>query len=123
LVSLASAFPIPQRGGGSEGAIGYGAGATGGGGGGGTTVSSCSALSAAAANGGVIRVQGLLSGCGAIKVASKTTILGVGANSGKHSELSVGMPTLTASRSDWWRPAHQKGLECHHPQHQVRHTS
>jgi pectate lyase len=72
-------------GGRSEGPVGYGAGTTGGGSSGGITVTSCSALSAAAGKGGsVIKVQGLLTGCGAIKVGSSTTIQGVGANSGKH---------------------------------------
>jgi pectate lyase len=62
--------------------VGYGAGTTGGGSGAGTTVTSCSALETAAAAGGVVKINGLLSGCGAILVASDTTVLGVGANSG-----------------------------------------
>ncbi|KAJ6259385.1 hypothetical protein Dda_6286 [Drechslerella dactyloides] len=62
--------------------VGFGAGVTGGGSGSGVTVTSCSALSAAAANGGVIRVSGLLSGCGVIDLESNTSLLGVGSNSG-----------------------------------------
>ncbi|KEY72406.1 hypothetical protein S7711_01074 [Stachybotrys chartarum IBT 7711] len=62
--------------------VGYGQGTTGGGSGSGTTVTSCSALSSAVAAGGVIRVNGILSGCGIIDVRGSTTILGVGANSG-----------------------------------------
>ncbi|KAF2665824.1 pectin lyase-like protein [Microthyrium microscopicum] len=83
IISLVVADPIPQRGAVSEGPIGYGASTTGGGNGGGITVTSCSALSAAAGKGGnVIKIQGVLPGCGVIKVGGSTTIQGVGANSG-----------------------------------------
>ncbi|KAI9166373.1 putative pectate lyase A [Paramyrothecium foliicola] len=62
--------------------VGFGVGTTGGGSSGGTTVTSCSALTAAAKSGGVIRISGMLNGCGVIAVSSQTTFLGVGANSG-----------------------------------------
>ncbi|KKF93479.1 putative pectate lyase A [Ceratocystis platani] len=62
--------------------IGYGAGTTGGGSGAGTTVTSCAELTSAAGAGGVVRVSGSLKGCGIIKVASDTSIIGVGADSG-----------------------------------------
>jgi len=62
--------------------VGYGAGTTGGGSGSGTTVTSCSTLTAAAKNGGVIKVSGILSGCGIVDLKSSTTVTGVGANSG-----------------------------------------
>lgn len=62
--------------------VGYGAGTTGGGSGSGTTVTSCSALTTAAKNGGVIKVSGILSGCGIVDLKSSTTVTGVGANSG-----------------------------------------
>jgi hypothetical protein len=65
--------------------VGYGAGTTGGGPGPGTTVSSCSQLSAALANGGVIKVNGMLSGCGILRPISNTSIIGVGSNSGMMS--------------------------------------
>ncbi|KAF3920779.1 hypothetical protein ABW20_dc0105051 [Dactylellina cionopaga] len=62
--------------------VGYAAGVTGGGSGSGVTVTSCSALSAAALNGGVIKVSGLLSGCGVVDLKSGTSLLGVGSGSG-----------------------------------------
>ncbi|EPS37974.1 hypothetical protein H072_8302 [Dactylellina haptotyla CBS 200.50] len=62
--------------------VGYGGSATGGGSGSGTTVTSCSALSAAAKNGGVIKVSGLLSGCGVVDLVGGTSLLGVGSGSG-----------------------------------------
>ncbi|KAK6497038.1 hypothetical protein TWF481_002016 [Arthrobotrys musiformis] len=63
---------------------GYGTGTSGGGSGSGITVTSCSALEAALSGttGGVIRINGILSGCGTYRVPSDTTILGVGSNSG-----------------------------------------
>ncbi|KAK6523076.1 hypothetical protein TWF281_002499 [Arthrobotrys megalospora] len=63
---------------------GYGTGTTGGGSGSGVTVTSCSALEAALSGttGGVIRINGLLNGCGIYRVPADTTILGVGSNSG-----------------------------------------
>jgi pectate lyase len=71
-----------------NGLAGYGAGTTGGGSGTGVTVTSCSALTAAIAAAGVIKISGLLSGCGIMDVKSDTTILGVGTGSGKiHSLL------------------------------------
>lgn len=63
--------------------VGFGVGTTGGGTGSGTTVTSCSALTSAVKTGGVIRINGLLSGCGIIVVPSQTSILGVGSNSGE----------------------------------------
>lgn len=64
--------------------VGYGSGATGGGSGAATTVTSCSAFAAAAANGGVIKISGILSGCGVIDLKGSTTVLGVGSNSGEY---------------------------------------
>ncbi|KAF2839475.1 polysaccharide lyase family 1 protein [Patellaria atrata CBS 101060] len=71
----ARAAPIDQL-------VGYAAGTTGGGTGAGTTVTSCSALTAAAKMGGVIKISGILNGCGIIELVDNTSILGVGANSG-----------------------------------------
>lgn len=66
-----------------NGLVGYGAGVTGGGSGSGTTVTSCSALSSAISGGGVIKISGILTGCGVLDLAGSTTVIGVGANSGK----------------------------------------
>jgi pectate lyase len=66
-----------------NGLVGYAAGTTGGGSGSGTTVTSCSALTAAIANAGVIKISGILSGCGVLDLKSSTTVLGVGSDSGK----------------------------------------
>lgn len=63
--------------------VGYGDGTTGGGDVEAVTVTSCSELEAAASAGGVVNVDGNLSGCGVIKVASDTSIIGVGAESGE----------------------------------------
>ncbi|PSN61941.1 pectin lyase-like protein [Corynespora cassiicola Philippines] len=65
--------------------VGYGAGTTGGGSGAGTTVTSCAELSAAAEAGGVIKVDGVLDGCGIIRLVADTSILGVGSASGLKS--------------------------------------
>ncbi|CAN8097799.1 unnamed protein product [Discula destructiva] len=65
-----------------DGLVGYAAGTTGGGSGSGTTVTSCSALTAAAKSGGVIKVSGVLSGCGIVDLVSDTSVIGVGAKSG-----------------------------------------
>ncbi|KFY11029.1 hypothetical protein V491_07364 [Pseudogymnoascus sp. VKM F-3775] len=65
-----------------NGLVGYGAGVTGGGSGSGTTVTSCSALSSAISGGGVIKISGILTGCGILDLAGSTTVIGVGANSG-----------------------------------------
>ncbi|KAF4995963.1 hypothetical protein FDECE_12624 [Fusarium decemcellulare] len=62
--------------------VGYGDGTTGGGSGEGTTVTSCSELTSAAANGGVIKIDGNLSGCDIVKLASDTSVIGVGSGSG-----------------------------------------
>lgn len=62
--------------------VGYAAGVTGGGSGAGTTVTSCSALGSAVSAGGVVRVSGILNGCGVIDIGSNVSILGVGSNSG-----------------------------------------
>lgn len=82
-------------------AIGYGAGATGGVSGG-ATVTSCASLTKAAAQGGLIKISGLLDGCGVIKVTNGTTIIGVGANSGVYQcrmnsdiSLTILLPGLT----------------------------
>ncbi|KAK2796297.1 hypothetical protein FQN50_009623 [Emmonsiellopsis sp. PD_5] len=62
--------------------VGYGAGTTGGGSGEGTTVSSCSELESAIEAGGVIKVNGMLDGCGILRPVGDTSIIGVGATSG-----------------------------------------
>ncbi|KAL2752044.1 polysaccharide lyase family 1 protein [Sodiomyces alcalophilus JCM 7366] len=62
--------------------VGFGAGTTGGGSGSGVTVTSCGQFTSAVANRGVIRVSGILNGCGRVDILSDTTIIGVGANSG-----------------------------------------
>ncbi|KAF4977384.1 hypothetical protein FZEAL_6074 [Fusarium zealandicum] len=62
--------------------VGYGDGTTGGGSAQAVTVASCADLTSAAANGGVINIDGNLSGCDIIKVESDTSIIGVGAESG-----------------------------------------
>lgn len=67
-----------------NGLVGYAAGTTGGGSGSGTTVTSCAALAAAAANSGVIKISGILNGCGITDLKSDTTVLGVGSGSGKY---------------------------------------
>ncbi|KAI1261104.1 polysaccharide lyase family 1 protein [Xylariaceae sp. FL1019] len=61
---------------------GYGAGTTGGGSGSGTTVTSCSDLESAVENGGVITISGVLDGCDIIDLASDTTVIGSGSQSG-----------------------------------------
>ncbi len=63
--------------------VGYAAGTTGGGSGSGTTVTSCSAFKSAAARGGLIRVSGILTGCGIVDLVGGTSVIGVGSNSGK----------------------------------------
>jgi pectate lyase len=75
-----------------DGLVGYAAGVTGGGSGSGTTVTSCSALSTAVKSGGVIKVSGILTGCGVIDLVGGTTVIGVGSNSGKL--LSWRLPTM-----------------------------
>ncbi|KAJ4267267.1 hypothetical protein NW762_003371 [Fusarium torreyae] len=62
--------------------VGYGAGTTGGGSGEGVTVTSCSELTSAIAKGGVIKIDGQLTGCDIMKVESDTTIIGVGSTAG-----------------------------------------
>ncbi|RMJ15266.1 hypothetical protein CDV36_005053 [Fusarium kuroshium] len=62
--------------------VGYGDGTTGGGSGDGVTVTSCADLTSAVANGGVIKIDGLLSGCDIVRLEGDTTILGVGSGSG-----------------------------------------
>jgi pectate lyase len=66
-----------------DGLVGYGAGTTGGGGASGTTVSTCDALKSAVSKGGVIKVDGMLNGCGVVDVKGSTSIIGIGSNSGK----------------------------------------
>lgn len=63
--------------------VGYGASATGGGSGSGTTVTSCSDFTTAAKAGGVIKISGVLDGCGIVDLVSDTSVIGVGAKSGK----------------------------------------
>ncbi|RPA91886.1 pectin lyase-like protein [Choiromyces venosus 120613-1] len=60
-----------------------GAGTTGGAGGSTTTVTSCSALSAAVggSSAAIVRINGLLNGCGIIDIKSSKSVIGVGASS------------------------------------------
>ncbi|KAG9251856.1 pectin lyase fold/virulence factor, partial [Emericellopsis atlantica] len=58
--------------------VGYGDGTTGGGSGSGTTVTSCSELESALKAGGVINVEGTITGCGSLHVGSDTSLIGVG---------------------------------------------
>ncbi|ROT37980.1 pectin lyase-like protein [Sodiomyces alkalinus F11] len=70
--------------------VGFGAGTTGGGSGNGVTVTNCSQFRSAVANRGVIRVSGILNGCGHVDILSDTSIIGVGANSGfSNSSLRI----------------------------------
>ncbi|KAF2015132.1 polysaccharide lyase family 1 protein [Aaosphaeria arxii CBS 175.79] len=80
--STAFAAPLNARAAAVDQLVGFGAGTTGGGSGSGTTVNSCSTFEAALKNGGVIKVNGKISGCGILKVLSNTSILGVGSSSG-----------------------------------------
>ncbi|KAF5662479.1 putative pectate lyase 1 [Fusarium heterosporum] len=61
--------------------VGYGQGTTGGEGSP-LIVTSCSELKSALTNGGVIHINGKLTGCDIMMVQSDTSIIGVGANSG-----------------------------------------
>jgi len=78
----------------------YGARTTGGGSGPGTTVTACSGLASAVAAGGVIKVSGILSGCGIIKLNANTSITGVGSNSGKFFSPLVMRATNPCKRND-----------------------
>lgn len=78
----ASAAPLESRAAPVDQLVGYAAGTTGGGSASPVTVTSCSQLSSALSKGGVIKIQGKLSGCGTLLVPSDTTILGVGRGSG-----------------------------------------
>lgn len=62
--------------------VGFGEGTTGGGSASPTVVTSCSALEEALSAGGVIHIDGKLSGCGIVRPQSDTTIQGVGSGSG-----------------------------------------
>jgi len=82
--SSAYAAPMEKRAATVNELVGYAAGTTGGGSGSSTTVTTCDALAAAVKVGGVIKINGILDGCGIIQVKTgNTSILGVGANSGK----------------------------------------
>ena len=63
--------------------VGFGEGTTGGGDGEGTTVSSCEELTTAVEAGGVIKISGTLDSCDIIDLNGDTTVIGVGADSGK----------------------------------------
>jgi len=78
----ASAAPLESRAAPVDQLVGYAAGTTGGGSASPVTVTSCSQLSSALSKGGVIKINGKLSGCGTLTVPSDTTILGVGRGSG-----------------------------------------
>lgn len=94
-----------------NGLVGYGAGVTGGGSGSGTTVTSCSALSSAISGGGVIKISGILTGCGILDLAGSTTVIGVGANSGKfmpaNLRVFIRIVAYPARFNGWWLP-HQE---------------
>jgi pectate lyase len=76
------ASPVEKRAAKVDELVGFAAGTTGGGSGAGTTVTSCAALTTAAKAGGVIKISGNLSGCGIVRLATDTSVLGVGSNSG-----------------------------------------
>ncbi|KAF1938227.1 pectin lyase-like protein [Clathrospora elynae] len=81
--STAHGAPVNKRAAVVDELVGFAAGTTGGGSGAGTTVSTCAQLTAAAKTGGVIKVEGTLTGCGIVKIGtSNTSILGVGKDAG-----------------------------------------
>jgi pectate lyase len=82
LIPAAHATPLQARAAAVDELVGYGAGTTGGGSGAGVTVTSCAEFTAAAKNGGVIKISGTIKNCDIVKLASNTSILGVGSNSG-----------------------------------------
>jgi pectate lyase len=91
-VALGYATPLSSRAGCAapvDGLVGYGAGVTGGGSGSGTTVTSCSELSSALEGGGVVTIDGILTDCGILDVPSDTTVIGVGADSGKFIPIAL----------------------------------
>lgn len=83
LAPAALAAPNAPRAAPVDALVGYGASATGGGSGSGTTVTSCSAFTTAAEAGGVIKISGVLDGCGIVDLVSDTSVIGVGAKSGQ----------------------------------------
>lgn len=96
--------------------VGYGDGTTGGGSGEGVTVTSCADLTSAVANGGVIKIDGQLSGCDIIRLEGDTTILGVGSGSGKHASPQIFHTSLTyLTRSRRWRFPHEGRFQRHPP--------
>ena len=81
--STAYGAPMEKRAAAVDELVGFAAGTTGGGSGAGTTVTSCDELTAAAKVGGVIKINGMLTGCGVIRFdVPGTSILGVGKGSG-----------------------------------------
>ena len=92
LLGAAVAGPLERRAAPVDQLVGFGAGTTGGGSGSGTTVTSCSALTTALKSSGVIRISGILSGCGTLKVLSNTSVLGVGSNSGRYPSNNERVP-------------------------------
>lgn len=76
--------------------VGYAAGTTGGGSGSGTTVTTCDGLEDAVASGGVIKISGVLDGCGIIDLGSDTTVMGVGSQSGRPTRSFLQLPSM-----DW----------------------
>lgn len=89
LLELAAAGPLAPRAAAVDELVGYGANTTGGGDGAGTTVSSCADLESALETGGVISIDGTLSDCGTLDVPGDTTVIGVGADSGKIQTLYI----------------------------------
>jgi hypothetical protein len=65
--------------------VGYAAGTTGGGDAVPISVTSCEQLRSGLLGGGVIHIEGTLQDCGILNVKGSTTILGVGLDSGEHS--------------------------------------
>lgn len=81
--SIAYGAPFEKRAAAVDELVGFGAGTTGGGSGAGTTVTSCAGLTAAAKTGGVIKIKGMLIGCGIIRFdVPGTSILGIGSDAG-----------------------------------------
>ncbi|KAF1846815.1 polysaccharide lyase family 1 protein [Cucurbitaria berberidis CBS 394.84] len=81
--STAYSAPLEKRAVKVDELVGFAAGTTGGGSGAGTTVASCAELTAAAKKGGVIKIKGMLTGCGIIRIDTpNTSLLGVGSTAG-----------------------------------------
>jgi hypothetical protein len=79
-----------------DGLVGYAAGVTGGGSGSGTTVTSCSGLSSAISGGGVIKISGILTGCGILDLKGSTTVI-----------MYVYRYSRSIRFDQWWLPSQE----------------